>query len=70
MLNELAVSRTKTGQRAELDDKNEMKRVEKEVKMPYGGVELPDIEKVYDNLQSARNAVNAAFKGYCGKNYE
>lgn len=70
MLNELAVSRTKTEQRAELDDKNEMKRMEKEVKTPYGGVELPNIEKVYDSLQSVRNAVNTAFKGYCGKNYE
>lgn len=69
LLNELAVSRTKTEQRAELDDKNEMKRVEKEVKMPYGLIELPDIEKVYDSLQSVKNAVNIAFEGYCGEGY-
>lgn len=69
LLNELAISRTKTEQGAELEN-GEMKRTEKEVKMPYGGVELPDIEKVYDSLQNMKNSVNMAFSGYCGANYE
>lgn len=69
LLNELAVSRTKTEQRAELEN-GEMKRTEKETKIPYGGVELPDIEKAYDSLQSVKNAINIAFKGYCGEGYE
>lgn len=66
LLNELAVSRTKTEQRAELGDNSEMKRVEKEVKIPYRNIGLPDIEKAYDNLQ---NVINIAFDGYCGKDY-
>jgi len=69
LLNELAVSRTKTEQRAELEN-GEMKRTEKETKIPYGGVELPDIEKAYDSLQSVQNALNMAFEGYCGEGYE
>lgn len=69
LLNELAISRTKTEQGAELEN-GEMKSTEKEVKLPYGGVELPDIEKVYDSLQNVKNAVNMAFSGYCGTNYE
>lgn len=69
LLNELAISRTKTEQGAELEN-GEMKRTEKEAKMPYGGVELPDIEKAYDSLQNVKNAVNMAFEGYCGTNYE
>lgn len=69
LLNELAISRTKTEQGAELEN-GEVKRTQKEAKMPYGGVELPDIEKVYDSLQNVKNAVNMAFSGYCGANYE
>lgn len=69
LLNELAISRTKTEQGAALEN-GEMKRTEKEAKIPYGGVGLPDIEKVYDSLQNVKNAVNIAFKGYCGENYE
>lgn len=69
LLNELAVSRTKTEQGAELEN-GEMKRTEKETKIPYGGVELPDIEKAYDSLQSVQNALNMAFEGYCGEGYE
>ena len=69
LLNELAISRTKTEQGAELENR-EVKHTEKEAKMPYGGVELPDIEKVYDSLQNVKNAVNMAFSGYCGMNYE
>lgn len=69
LLNELAVSRTKTEQGAELEN-GEMKRTEKETKIPYGGVELPDIEKAYDSLQGVQNALNMAFEGYCGENYE
>ncbi len=70
LLNQAAISRTKTEQQAELDDNNKMKRVEKEVKIPYGGVELPNIEQAYNSLQSVKNAVNTAFEGYCGANYE
>lgn len=69
LLNELGVSRTKTEQGAVLEN-GEVKRTEKEVKIPYGAVELPDIDKVYDSLQSVKNALNIAFKGYCGVNYE
>lgn len=69
LLNELAVSRTKTGQETELEN-GEVKRKEKETKIPYGGVELPDIEKAYDSLQDVKNAVNIAFEGYCGEGYE
>lgn len=69
LLNELAISRTKTEQGAELEN-GEMKSTEKEVKMPYWNIELPDIEKVYDSLQNVKNAVNMAFSGYCGTNYE
>lgn len=69
LLNELAVSRTKTEKRAELGDNSEMKRVEKEVKIPYSNIGLPDIEKAYDNLRNVINAVNIAFDGYCGKDY-
>ncbi|MDE7430661.1 MAG: hypothetical protein K2N34_01900 [Lachnospiraceae bacterium] len=69
LLNELAVSRTKTEQGTELEN-GEMKRTEKETKIPYGGVELPDIEKVYDSLQNILNAVNTAFEGYTGEEYQ
>ena len=68
-MNELAISRTKTEQGAALEN-GEMKRTEKEAKMPYGGVELPDIEKVYDSLQNMKNSVKMAFSGYSGANYE
>lgn len=69
LLNELGVSRTKTEQRAELED-GQTKRVEKEVKTPYTTVNLPDIEAAYNSLQSVKNAINIAFDGYCGENYE
>lgn len=69
LLNELAISRNKTRQETELGN-GEMKRREKETKMPYGGVRLPDIEKVYDGLQDVKNAINIAFEGYCGEGYE
>jgi len=68
LLNELAVTRTKTERAAELKD-GEMTRTEKETKIPYWGVDLPDIEKAYDALQSLKNGVNIAFSGYCGEGY-
>lgn len=68
LLNELGVSRTKTEQRAELED-GQTKRVEKEVKTPYTTVNLPDIEAAYNSLQSVKNAINIAFEGYCGEGY-
>lgn len=69
LLNELAVTRTKTEQAAELKD-GEMTRTQKEKPIPYEGVDLPDIEKAYDALQSVKNAVSTAFGGYCGENFE
>lgn len=69
LLNHLAISRTKTEQAAELKG-GEMTRTEKETKIPYGGVDLPDIEKAYDALQSVKNAVSTALEGYCGEGFE
>lgn len=69
LLNELAISRTKTEQAAELEN-SKMKRTERENKIPFTNIELPDIEKSYDSLQSVKNAVNTAFNGYCGINCE
>lgn len=69
LLNELGVSRTKTEQRTELEN-GQTKRVEKEVSRPYTVTELPDIEKAYDSLQSVLNAVNTAFEGYTGEEYQ
>lgn len=69
LLNELGVSRTKTEQAAVLDD-GQLKRVDKDVKTPYGAVDLPDIEKAYDGLQDMRNSVFTALEGYCGEGYE
>lgn len=69
LLNHLAISRTNTEQAAELKG-GEMTRTEKEIKIPYGGVDLPDIGKAYDALQSVKNAVTTAFGGYAGANFE
>lgn len=69
LLNELGVSRSKPEQRAVLEN-GEPKTVKGEKGIPYVGVELPDIEKSYDSLQNVKNAVNMAFDGYCGANYE
>ncbi len=68
LLNELAVTRTKTEQVAELKD-GEVTRAEKEKAVPCTSVNLPDIEKVYEGLQNVKNAVDTAF-AYCGANYE
>lgn len=65
-LNELAVSRAKEKQVAVMEDGG-MKNAKWEEKNPYNNVNLPDIEKVYDSLQSVRNTVNMAFDGYCGE---
>lgn len=69
LLNHLAISRTKTEQAAELKE-GEMTTVQKEKPIPCFSVELPSIEHAYDALQSLKNAVNTAFSGYCGVNYE
>lgn len=69
LLNHLAISRTKTEQAAELKG-GEMTRTEKETKIPYGGVDLPDIEKAYDALQSVKNAVSTSLEGYSGEGFE
>lgn len=69
LLNELATTRTQTEQAAELKE-GEMTTVQKEKPIPCFSVELPSIEHAYDALQSLKNAVNTAFRGYCGTNYE
>lgn len=69
LLNQLATTRTQTEQAAELKE-GEMTTVQKEKPIPCFSVELPSIEHAYDSLQSLRNAVNTAFRGYCGTNYE
>lgn len=69
LLNELAVTRAKTEQAAELKD-GEMTSVQKEKMIPYISIELPDIEKAYDALQNVKNAINTAFGGYTGENFE
>ena len=66
LLNELAVSRTKTEQRAVVED-GQAKRTETETKKPFRAVKLPDIEKAYESLQNVKNAVNTALDGYCGE---
>lgn len=68
LLNELAVTRTKTEKAAELKG-GEVTRAEKEKPIPCTSVNLPDIEKVYEGLQNVKNAVDTAF-AYCGANYE
>lgn len=69
LLNQLATTRTQTEQAAELKE-GEMTTVQKEKPIPCFSVELPSIEHAYDALQSLKNAVNTAFRGYCGTNYE
>jgi len=69
LLHEAGVSRSKPEQRAVIEN-GEPKAVKGEKSIPYTGVELPDIQKVYDGLQSVKNAVNMAFEGYCGMNNE
>lgn len=69
LLNELAISRTKTGRETELEN-GEVRRKEKETKIPYGGVELPSIEGAHNALREVESAINLAFSGYCGMNYE
>lgn len=69
LLNGLAVTRTKTEQAAKRKD-GEMTSVQKEKPIPYTGVDLPDIEQVFDGLQNVKNAVSTAFGGYCGENFE
>lgn len=66
LLNELAVSRAKEKQVAVMED-GEIKYAKQEEKKPHNNLNLPDIEKAYDSLQSMRNAVKMAFDGYCGE---
>ena len=69
LLNQLATTRTQTEQAAELKE-GEMTTVQKEKPIPCFSVELPSIEHAYDALQSLKNAVNTAFRGYAGANFE
>ena len=69
LLNELSITRMQTEQAAELKD-GEMTSVQKEKTIPYTGVDLPDIEQVFDGLQNVKNAISTAFGGYCGENFE
>lgn len=68
LLNELGMSRSKTEQGAVLED-GRPKRINKDVKTPYGAEKLPNIEKAYDSLQDMKNSVNMAFEAYCGNGY-
>lgn len=68
LLNELNVSRTKMEQGTELEG-GLPRQVEKEAPKPYIGVELPDVEKAYESLQSVKNALDMAFSSYCGVGY-
>lgn len=69
LLNHLAISRTQTEQAAELKG-DKMVRTEKENKIPYGGIDLVDIGKSYDALQSVKNTVSTALEGYSGEGFE
>lgn len=69
LLSELAANRTEKSDKVELNGTNASERIIVDKPMPYIGVELPDIEEAYNNLQSVKNAVNIAFE-YCGESYE
>lgn len=68
ILHEIGLSRIGEGQRVAIEN-GEPKVIEGNVKIPYA-TKLPDIEKTYSSLQNVKNAVNLAFSGYCGVNYE
>lgn len=70
LLSALSTSRTEKTDKVEMNDKGEPERTAVDKPIPYLGVELPNIENVYDSLQNVKNAVNTAFNGYCGMNYE
>lgn len=70
LLSELAANRTEKSDKVELNGTNEPERIAVDKPIPYTGVELPDIEEAYNNLQNVKNAVNVAFSGYAGENYE
>ena len=67
LLNELAISRTKTGQVAVLED-GKPKIVKEDVKIPYA-TKLPDIQGIYDALQAVKNSITIGFESYCGIGY-
>lgn len=68
LLQELAISRTSTGQGVKIEG-GQPKSVSQEKPTPYVGVKLPKIEDVYKSLQSVKNALETAFSYYCGANY-
>lgn len=70
LLSELGVNRTKKDDKVTLNGAGEPERTAVDKPIPFTGVDLPDIEKTYDSLQNVKNAVNMAFSGYCGTNYE
>lgn len=70
LLSALSTSRTEKTDKVKMNDKNEPERTTVDKPIPYFGVELPNIENVYDSLQNVKNAVNMAFNGYCGMNYK
>ncbi len=70
LLSELGANRTKKDDKVKLNGSNEPERTTVDKPTPYTGVELPDIEHAYENLQNVKNAVNTAFEAYCGMNYE
>lgn len=70
LLSELGANRTQKDNKVKLNGANEPERTTVDKPIPYTGVELPNIEQAYENLQNVKNAVNRAFSGYCGANYE
>lgn len=70
LLSELATSRTEKTNKVELNETNEPERTTVDKPVPYTGVELPDIEGIYDSFRNVENAVNTALQGYCGEAYE
>ena len=63
LLSALSTSRTEKTDKVKMNDKNEPERTTVDKPIPYFGVELPNIENVYDSLQNVKNAVNMAFNG-------
>ncbi len=70
LLSELGSNRTQKDNKVKLNEANEPERTTVDKPIPYTGVELPDIEQAYENLQNMKNSVSMAFSGYCGANYE
>lgn len=69
LLNELATTRCTEVVKAKLNQDSEPEAARVSKPIPFTGIFVPDIEKVYDSFQSVINAIDTAFTGYCGENY-